>query len=155
MTVFSDFTRREPSRDDSSPRCVDVGGGLAIVTVADHLRIAEENKRNSPAWKDFVPQDGMACEFVPFAIGWYGEMGREVKSFVRRVADHHIGDAYAKEWRIRRILAQVQVKHLNLIGVYLKTVRGEYERVGAAKKSNRRLPTLEWFVSQIPMVCCH
>ena len=117
--------------------------GSDIVTVADHLRIAEENKRNSPAWKDFVPQDGMACEFVPFAIGWYGEMGREVKSFVRRVADHHIGDAYAKEWRIRRILAQVQVKHLNLIGVYLKTVRGEYERVGAAKKSNRGLPTLE------------
>jgi hypothetical protein len=62
--------------------------GSDIVTVANHLRIAEENKRNSPAWKDFVPQDGMACEFVPFAIGWYGEMGREVKSFVRRVADH-------------------------------------------------------------------
>ena len=37
----------------------------------------------------------------------------------------------------------MQVKHLNLIGVYLKTVRGEYERVGAAKKSNRGLPTLE------------
>ena len=30
-----------------------------------------------------------------------------------------------------------------LYGVYLKTVRGEYERVGAAKKSNRGLPTLE------------
>ena len=30
MTVFSDFTRREPSRDDSSPRCVDVGGGVFV-----------------------------------------------------------------------------------------------------------------------------
>jgi hypothetical protein len=35
-----------------------------------------------------------------------------------------------------------QVKHLNLIGVYLRNVRAECEVVGAARKSNRGLPKL-------------
>ena len=59
-----------------------------------------------------------------------------MKDFVRRIADHYIGDRYAKEWRVRRILAQVQVRHLNLLGVYLKNVRDEYAHHGAARKPN-------------------
>ena len=113
-----------------------------MVIVDDHLAVAEDEKRNSDAWKNFVPNDGMFSEFIPLALGWYGEFGREFKNFVRRIADHYIGDAYARKWRVRRILAQVQVKHLNLIGVYLRNVRAEYEVVGAARKSNRGLPKL-------------
>ena len=52
------------------------------------------------------------------------------------IADHYIGDRYAKEWRVRRILAQVQVRHLNLLGIYLKNVRDEYAHHGAARKPN-------------------
>ena len=44
-------------------------------------------KRNSDAWKNFVPNDGMFSEFIPLALGWYGEFGREFKNFVRRIAD--------------------------------------------------------------------
>ena len=113
-----------------------------MVVVDDHLSVAETEKTNSDAWRNFVRNDGMFSEFVPLVLGWYGEFGREFKNFVRRIADHYIGDAYAKEWRVRRILAQVQVKHLNLIGVYLRNVRAEYEVVGAARKSNRGLPKL-------------
>ena len=70
-----------------------------MVIVDDHLSAAEDEKRNSDAWRNFVPNDGMFSEFVPLALGWYGEFGREFKNFVRRIADHYIGDAYAKEWR--------------------------------------------------------
>lgn len=116
--------------------------GSDMEVVLDHLHVAEEEKRNSPAWKNFVPNDGLPSEFVPLALGWFGEFGADFKSFIHRVTSHYIGDQYAQKWRARRILAQLQVKHLNLIGVYLKVVRAEYERIGSARKSNHRLPPL-------------
>ena len=53
--------------------------GADIRVVKDHLRLAEEKKQQSPAWKEFVPSDGSLSEFVPLAIGWFGEMGKEMK----------------------------------------------------------------------------
>lgn len=61
-----------------------------------------------------VPNDGKLSEFVSFiramplvalrAIGLYGESGREMKDFIRRIADHYIGDRHAKEWLVRRMV---------------------------------------------------
>ena len=49
--------------------------GTDILAVDNHLEGAEEKKRSSPAWANFVPLDGLTSEFVPFALGWYGDMG--------------------------------------------------------------------------------
>ena len=43
--------------------------GVNFRVVDEHLRAAEENKRHSPAWKDFAPNDGMVSEFIPLALG--------------------------------------------------------------------------------------
>ena len=56
--------------------------GTDILAVDNH-ESAEQKKRNSPAWANFVPLDGLTSEFVPFALGWYGDMGEAATSFIR------------------------------------------------------------------------
>jgi hypothetical protein len=63
--------------------------GTNILAVDNHLESAEEKKRNSPAWANFVPLDGLTSEFVPFALGWYGDMGEAATSFIRRIVTSH------------------------------------------------------------------
>ena len=104
--------------------------GTDILVVDNHLEGAEEKKRSSPAWANFVPLDGLTSEFVPFALGWYGEMGEEAMSFIRRVVDHHVRDEYTAAWRVRKILAAIQTRHLNILGVYLQNCRFDMESKG-------------------------
>jgi len=49
---------------------------------------AENKKRNSDAWKNFTPADGMVTEFVPIVIGWFGEFGPAFQGFIDRVGSH-------------------------------------------------------------------
>jgi len=72
--------------------------GTNILAVDNHLESAEEKKRNSPAWANFVPLDGLTSEFVPFAIGWYGEIGGEAMSFIRRIVGHYVRDERTAAW---------------------------------------------------------
>ena len=104
--------------------------GTDILAVDNHLEDAEEKKRSSPAWANFVPLDGLTSEFVPFALGWYGDMGEAATSFIRRVVDHHVRDEYTAAWRMRKILAAIQTRHLNILGVYLQNCRFDMESKG-------------------------
>ena len=104
--------------------------GTDILAVDNHLEDAEEKKRSSPAWANFVPLDGLTSEFVPFALGWYGDMGEVATSFIRRVVDHHVRDEYTAAWRMRKILAAIQTRHLNILGVYLQNCRFDMESKG-------------------------
>jgi hypothetical protein len=67
---------------------------------------------------------------VPFALGWYGDMGEAATSFIRRVVDHHVRDGYTAAWRMRKILAAIQTRHLNILGVYLQNCRFDMESKG-------------------------
>ena len=49
---------------------------------------AENKKRNSDAWKNFTPADGIVTEFVPIVIGWFGEFGPAFQGFIDRVGSH-------------------------------------------------------------------
>eukprot|EP00223_Ostreococcus_mediterraneus_P002554 CAMPEP_0179605500 /NCGR_PEP_ID=MMETSP0930-20121108/946_1 /TAXON_ID=548131 ORGANISM="Ostreococcus mediterraneus, Strain clade-D-RCC1621" /NCGR_SAMPLE_ID=MMETSP0930 /ASSEMBLY_ACC=CAM_ASM_000580 /LENGTH=1456 /DNA_ID=CAMNT_0021473917 /DNA_START=3513 /DNA_END=7884 /DNA_ORIENTATION=- len=100
--------------------------GCFVVPRENQLEEAENKKRNSEAWKNFMPSDGMVTEFVPIVIGWFGEFGPAFHGFIDRVGSH-FGDrsgsekesSFAAKWRSRRFAASVAVRHLNLIGVYL------------------------------------
>jgi hypothetical protein len=110
----------------------------------NYLSDKEEGKRKSPAWKNFVPLDGLVSEFVPIAVGWFGEFGPAFKDFIDRVCSH-FGQGgmsekekiFAAKWRSRRFTASVQVRQLNTIGVYLNSKREMYQRLGSARKKNR------------------
>ena len=101
--------------------------GSQIAVVENHLAAAEEKKRSSPAWANFVPSDGLVSEFVPIALGWFGDLGNDALDFVRRIVEHHFGEGYVAQWKIRKTLAQIQVKHLNCLGTYLCSVRHDME----------------------------
>ena len=47
--------------------------------------------------------DGLTSEFVPFALGWYGDIGEAATSFIRRVVDHHVRDEYTAAFRVFRV----------------------------------------------------
>ena len=64
----------------------------------------------------------MTTEFVPVAIGWYGEFGPSFQGFMERVGSY-CGDRsgsekemqFAAKWRTRRFAAAVQAKyHLSI-----------------------------------------
>ena len=76
---------------------------------------------------NFVPSDGLVSEFVPIALGWYGDLGSDAVDFVRRIVEHHFGEGYVAQWKIRKTLAQIEVKHLNCLGTYLCRVRHDME----------------------------
>jgi hypothetical protein len=67
---------------------------------------------------------------VPFAIGWYGEIGGEALSFIRRIVGHYVRDERTAAWRVRKILAAIQTRHLNILGVYLQNCRFDMESRG-------------------------
>ena len=75
-------------------------------------RVAQRVPRRLPFFgKNFVPADGMTTEFVPVAIGWYGEFGPSFQGFMERVGSY-FGDRsgsekemqFAAKWRTRRLL---------------------------------------------------
>ena len=63
--------------------------GCFVVPRENHVEEAENKKRNSEAWKNFVPSDGMVTEFVPIVIGWFGEFGPAFQGFIDRVGSHY------------------------------------------------------------------
>ena len=67
---------------------------------------------------------------MPFAIGWYGEIGGEALSFIRRIVGHYVRDERTAAWRVRKILAAIQMRHLNILGVYLQNCRFDMESRG-------------------------
>ena len=117
--------------------------GNDVIPRENYMLQKEDEKRKSPAWKNFMPQDGLVSEFVPIAIGWFGEFGPAFKDFIDRVSSHFDQGGtsekekiFAAKWRSRRFSAAVQVRHLNTIGLYLNSKREMYQRLGSARKRN-------------------
>ena len=140
-TLVLDFTITQPISRRTAAR----GGKTSVHCVSDHLKVAEQRKLDSQAWKNYSGVDGLSRRFEPLALGWHGDFGERFKSVCEELVTHHISQQQARNggeavdpsatkrihtWRLHTLLASIQTKHLDQIGRYLFGVRRHYERAG-------------------------
>jgi len=64
--------------------------------VSDHLKVAEQRKLDSQAWKNYSGIDGLSTRFEPLALGWHGDFGERFRSVCEELVTYHISQQQAR-----------------------------------------------------------